>query len=63
MGYCGKCNEHYDCHYTVHEDECPSEEVFRPNLDNDEDRFRHEKEQQGWGDDMDEEIWNEHFRN
>ena len=25
-------------------------------------RFAHEKEQQGWPDDMDEEIWNEHFR-
>ena len=24
--------------------------------------FRHEKEQQGWSDDMDEEIWDKHFR-
>jgi hypothetical protein len=24
--------------------------------------FNHEKEQQGWSDDMDEGIWNEHFR-
>jgi len=24
--------------------------------------FRHEKEQQGWPDNMDEEIWNKHFR-
>jgi len=24
--------------------------------------FKHEKSQQGWSDDMDEEIWNEHFR-
>lgn len=24
--------------------------------------FRHEKSQQGWSDDRDEEIWNEHFR-
>ena len=22
-GYCGICETHYDCHYTVHEDECP----------------------------------------
>ena len=25
--------------------------------------FNHEKSQQGWNDDMDEQIWNEHFRN
>ena len=24
--------------------------------------FKHEKSQQGWSDDRDEEIWNEHFR-
>ncbi len=60
MGYCGICNEHYDCHYTVHEDECPGNEL--PDLDNAEDRFRHEKEQQGWDDDMDKEIWDKHFR-
>ena len=22
-GYCGLCNTYYDCHFTVHEDECP----------------------------------------
>ena len=59
MGYCGKCNQHYDCHYTVHEDECPGSKL--PEMDN-YDRFKHEKEQQGWSDDMDEEIWEKHFR-
>lgn len=24
--------------------------------------FKHEKAQQGWGDDMDKEIWDKHFR-
>jgi hypothetical protein len=62
MGYCEKCNQHYDCHYTVHEAECAEEEVFVPNPNNKEDMFMYEKEQQGWPDDMDEEIWNEHFR-
>lgn len=61
MGYCGICNQHYDCHYTEHDAECPGKEVFVPNPNNKEDMFRYEKEQQGWPDDMDEEIWNEHF--
>ena len=25
-GYCGKCGQYYDCHYTVHEQECPGED-------------------------------------
>ena len=62
MGYCGKCNQHYDCHYTEHDEECTGEENFIPDPNNKEDMFRHEKEQQGWSDDRDEEIWNEHFR-
>ena len=63
MGYCGICNKHYDCHYTVHEEECPGREIYTPNPEGTlEDRFMHEKEQQGWSDDMDEEIWDEYFK-
>ena len=63
MGYCGICNTHYDCHYTEHEEECPGQEVYNPNpMGTKEDRFMHEKQQQGWDDEMDEHIWNEHFR-
>jgi len=63
MGYCGICNQNYDCHYTEHEMECAGEEVYVPNpMGTKEDQFLHEKQQQGWGDDMDEQIWNEHFR-
>jgi len=32
-------------------------------LTNIEDRFMYEKQQQGWDDELDEEIWNEHFKN
>ena len=60
MGYCGKCNQHYDCHYTVHDEECSGEEL--PEMD-EHDRFEHEKEQQGWDDEMDKEIWDKHFNN
>ena len=62
MGYCGKCNQHYDCHYLEHDEECEGEEKFIPNPNSKEDMFRHEKEQQGWSDDKDEEIWNKLFR-
>ena len=63
MGYCGKCNQHYDCHYTVHEEECPEQEIYIPDANGSiEDRFLHEKQQQGWDDDQDEEIWEKHFR-
>lgn len=33
-----------------------------PDLNDREAMFKHEKLQQGWSDDRDEEIWNEHFR-
>ena len=32
-GYCGRCNQHYECHYTVHDEECPGfEETKREHL-------------------------------
>ena len=62
MGYCGKCNQHYDCHYSEHDDECTGHEEFIPDPNNKDDMFKYEKEQQGWDDEMDEEIWNEYFK-
>jgi len=33
MAYCGRCNQEYDCHYTVHDDECPGfEQTTRKHL-------------------------------
>jgi len=42
-------------------DEDDSDNILPDPNDKDE-MFRHEKAQQGWPDDMDEDIWNEHFR-
>jgi len=63
MGYCGICNTHYDGSYEDHDFDCPGHEVYHPNPNGSiEDRFAYEKQQQGWPDDMDEEMWDKHFR-
>jgi hypothetical protein len=63
MGYCGKCNQHYDCSYTEHDKECEEKEVYKPNpYGTKEDQFLYAKQQQGWSDEDDEDIWEKHFR-
>lgn len=60
MGYCIICSKHYEGSEADHDEICGSR---LPDFDNEEDRFKHEKDQQGWPDDMDKEIWDKHFRN
>lgn len=60
-GYCGLCNSHYTESFEEHEFDCPGDDMPYEAGDR-EAEFQHEKQQQGWPDDMDEEIWNKHFR-
>lgn len=61
-GYCGLCNSHYTESFEDHEFDCPGEEMPLYDVNDREAAFQHEKKQQGWGDEHDEEIWNKHFR-
>jgi len=60
-GYCGRCNTHYDCHYTVHEDECKGQETKI--VSGSEEDFEKQRQEGNWPDDVAEEIWNENLRN
>ncbi|GMT49864.1 MAG: hypothetical protein IEMM0008_1403 [bacterium] len=59
-GYCGRCNSHYDCHYTEHDKECEGQEtgIISGSVED----FEQQRQQNDWPDDVAEEMWNENFR-
>lgn len=59
-GYCGKCNTHYDGHYSEHDDECEGEEMIEQGSVED---FENQRKINNWDDEQAEEIYNENFKN
>ena len=59
-GYCGRCQTHYDCHYTEHDEECEGSPrmIEQGSMEG----FENQRRLNDWDDKQAEEIWNEHYR-
>lgn len=59
-GYCGRCNTHYNCHYSEHDEEC--EGGNEGIVSSSEEDFERQRVEGNWPDDVAEEIWNDNFK-
>ena len=59
-GYCGKCQAHYNCHYTEHDLDCEGE-PHRIEQGTEED-FENQRRLNDWDDEQARQIWDKHYR-
>lgn len=60
VGYCGKCQTHYECYYTQHELECGGES--RGVEQGSEEDFENRCRLNDWDDETAREIWDKYYR-